>query len=146
MSAFIPGFLLCLSLIVAIGSQNAFVLKQGLKNEHIFWICLVCSLFDAIIIGFGVFGFGYIIKSIPWALVGIKYIGAAFLVVYGLTHLKSALKGGQALDAQADSDKKPLLKTLLILCALNMVKSTCIFRCCFLNWFNMQPNIMDREL
>ena len=46
-SAFIPGFLLGFSLIVAIGAQNAFVLRQGLRKEHVFWVCLICALSDA---------------------------------------------------------------------------------------------------
>lgn len=107
-AAFIAGFLLCLSLIVAIGSQNAFVLKQGLKEEHIFWVCLQCALSDALIIAIGVFGFGSIIENFPWALVAIKYIGSAFLIVYGLMHLRSAIKGGQSLITEADAQKSSL--------------------------------------
>jgi L-lysine exporter family protein LysE/ArgO len=117
-AAFISGFLLCLSLIVAIGSQNAFVLKQGLKQEHVFWICLQCSLSDAIIIAIGVFGFGAIIREWEWALLAIKYVGAIFLIVYGLLHLKSAIKGGQALITSADAQKSSLKKVLLITAAL----------------------------
>ncbi len=120
-AAFIAGFLLCLSLIVAIGSQNAFVLKQGLKEEHIFWVCLQCALSDALIIAIGVFGFGSIIENFPWALVAIKYIGSAFLIVYGLMHLRSAIKGGQSLITEADTQKSSLKKVLLITAALTFL-------------------------
>jgi len=64
-TAYIPGFLLGLSLIMAIGAQNAFVLRQGLRQEHIFAVCLVCALSDAILISAGVAGFGL--------AVGVKY-------------------------------------------------------------------------
>ena len=53
-TAYIPGFLLGLSLIMAIGAQNAFVLRQGLRQEHVFAVCLTCALSDAILIGAGV--------------------------------------------------------------------------------------------
>lgn len=120
-AAFIAGFLLCLSLIVAIGSQNAFVLKQGLKEEHIFWVCLQCALSDALIIAIGVFGFGSIIENFPWALIAIKYIGSAFLIVYGFMHLRSAIKGGQSLITEADVQKSSLKKVLLITAALTFL-------------------------
>lgn len=57
-SAFLPGFFLSLSLILAIGAQNAFVLRQGLRQEHVFAVCLVCAVSDAILIAAGVAGFG----------------------------------------------------------------------------------------
>lgn len=117
-TAFIAGFLLCLSLIVAIGSQNAFIIKQGLRKEHTFWISFLCTIFDMIIIGFGIFGFGQIILTFPWALKAIQYIGAAFLFVYGLLHLKSAIQGGQSLQTEGEQKKTSLKKALLMTCAL----------------------------
>lgn len=63
MPTYFAGFTLGLSLILAIGSQNAFVLKQGLKNQHVFAICLVCAISDALLISFGVTGFGAIVKQ-----------------------------------------------------------------------------------
>ena len=58
MTAYISGFALGLSLILAIGAQNAFVLKQGLKKQHVFLVCSLCAVSDAILITFGVMGFG----------------------------------------------------------------------------------------
>ncbi len=63
LSTALQGFLVSIGLIIAIGAQNAFVLKQGLKQEHIFWICLICAMSDAILIFAGVFGFGQVVQS-----------------------------------------------------------------------------------
>ena len=56
MTAFFPGFALGLTLILAIGAQNAFVLRQGLRLQHVFWVCLTCALSDAVLIAAGVAG------------------------------------------------------------------------------------------
>ena len=58
MAAFIAGFLLCIGLIVAIGAQNAFVLRQAIRGEHVLLVCLACALSDAVLISIGVAGFG----------------------------------------------------------------------------------------
>lgn len=131
-TAFISGFLLCMSLIVAIGSQNTFIIKQGLKKEHTFWISFLCTIFDMIIIGVGTFGFGHIILSLPWALKAMQYIGSAFLLVYGLLHLKSAIKGGQSLQANKDNQKTSLKKAVLIVCALTWLNPHVYIDCVFI--------------
>jgi len=117
MSAFAPGFLLSLSLIVAIGAQNAFVLRQGLRREHVFWVCLTCGVSDAILIGAGVAGFGALAEAVPWFETVMRYGGAAFLIVYGWRNAQSAWQGGNALEA-ADQVPSSLKRTLLILLAL----------------------------
>ena len=63
MSAFWSGFFTSLSLILAIGAQNAFVLKQGIKKEHVFAVCLICALGDALLIFAGVFGFAKVLQK-----------------------------------------------------------------------------------
>lgn len=93
-SAFLPGFLLGLSLIVAIGAQNAFVLRQGLRREHVLGVCLTCALSDAVLIAAGVAGFGEAAQWAPWLEPVMRHAGAAFLVVYGLRSLRAALRGG----------------------------------------------------
>ena len=65
MHAFLSGFSLGFSLILAIGAQNAFVLKHGIRKEHVFVICFVCALSDAILIFAGVSGFGYLVGQFP---------------------------------------------------------------------------------
>ena len=114
MSAFVPGFLLSLSLIVAIGAQNAFVLRQGLRREHVFWVCLTCGVSDAILIAAGVAGFGALAKAVPWFETVMRYGGAAFLIVYGAMNARSAWRGGNTLEA-ARADPKPLGRTLAVL-------------------------------
>ena len=111
------GFLMGLSLIVAIGAQNAFVLKQGLKQQHIFAICLCCALSDAILILAGVLGFSKLVLLHSHWLNMAKYLGALFLIGYGAQHAYSALKGGQALHLN-DEQPVSLKKNLLIVLAL----------------------------
>lgn len=90
-NALFSGFLLGLSLIVAIGAQNAFVLRQGLRREHVFWVCLACALSDAALITIGVAGFGVVGVAIPWIEPAMRYGGALFLALYGLRSFRAAL-------------------------------------------------------
>ena len=99
MQAYLAGFGLGLSLIVAIGAQNAFVLRQGLRREHVFWICLVCSLSDALLIGAGVAGFGALTARVVWLEPVMTWGGAAFLLVYGAMAFRNAWRGGEVLEA-----------------------------------------------
>jgi L-lysine exporter family protein LysE/ArgO len=90
MSAILAGFSLGLSLILAIGAQNAFVLKQGLKKEHVFVSCFICALSDAVLISAGVFGFGALVTAYPQIETFARYGGAIFLLFYGLSSFYSA--------------------------------------------------------
>jgi len=103
--AFIPGFLLGLSLIIAIGAQNAFVLRQGLRREHVFAICAVCAGSDALLIAAGVAGFGALVKAVPWLAPVMRYGGAAFLFAYALRSLWSAWRHQGALDPAGDAPR-----------------------------------------
>lgn len=91
-SAFLPGFFLSLSLVLAIGAQNAFVLRQGLRQEHVFAVCLVCAVSDAILIAAGVAGFGLASHALPWLEPVLRYGGALFLLAYAARSLRSALR------------------------------------------------------
>ncbi len=113
---FLPGFLLGLSLIVAIGAQNAFVLRQGLLGAHVFPVCLACALSDAMLICVGVFGLSAISEAIPMVVPVLRYAGAAFLFVYGFRAARAAWAGGGALKAQGDA--AGLKRTLAICLAL----------------------------
>lgn len=90
MNTFFFGFSLGFSLILAIGAQNAFVLKQGLKGEHVFWICLICALSDAVLILIGISGFHLLVSRLPWLVATAQYGGALFLLIYGLLSFRSA--------------------------------------------------------
>lgn len=98
-ASFLPGFALGMSLILAIGAQNAFILRQGLRREHVFWICLTCALSDAVLIAAGVFGFGALAEAAPWFGPLMRWGGAAFLFWYGLASLRAAWRGGETLRA-----------------------------------------------
>ena len=104
-TAFIAGFLLGLSLILAIGAQNAFVLRQGLRREHVFAVALVCALSDAVLIAGGVAGFGALVTAAPWLAPVMRFGGAAFLLFYGLKSLWAAWRHPGALDPAADQGK-----------------------------------------
>jgi L-lysine exporter family protein LysE/ArgO len=104
-TAFVPGFLLGLSLIVAIGAQNAFVLRQGLRREHVFAVCLVCALSDAALIAAGVAGFGALIAAVPWLAPVMRFGGAAFLFAYAVRSLWSAWRNPGTLNPSADVRK-----------------------------------------
>ena len=97
MNTFIYGFSLGFSLILAIGAQNAFVLKQGLKGEHVFLISLICALSDAALILIGVSGFHLLVSSFPELVKISRFGGAIFLFVYGLLSFRSAWQSKHAL-------------------------------------------------
>jgi L-lysine exporter family protein LysE/ArgO len=97
MDALLFGFSLGFSLILAIGAQNAFVLKQGLKGEHVFLVCLICAASDAILILVGVSGFHVLVASFPSLVTIARFGGAAFLLVYGLLSFYNAIRLDQGL-------------------------------------------------
>lgn len=80
----ISGLATGLSLIVAIGAQNAFVLRQGLRRAHVGAVVTVCTLSDYALIVAGIAGLGTVIKYAPWALLAVRWLGVAFLIWYGL--------------------------------------------------------------
>lgn len=102
MSSVLSGFALGLSLILAIGAQNAFVLRQGLRRAHVLPVVLACAVSDALLITAGVAGFGWLVEAAPWIAPVFTFGGAAFLVAYGGISLRSAWRGGQALEAADD--------------------------------------------
>lgn len=117
MQAYLAGLFFGLSLIVAIGAQNAFVLRQGLMRRHVFAVCLFCALSDAILIAVGVAGAGVISARYPWFLELMRWGGAAFLLVYGWRAFSAAITGSGALTAAA-GDERGLGATMLVIAAL----------------------------
>ena len=88
------GFGTGLALIVAIGSQNAFVLRQGIRGEHVTAVVLVCSISDALLIAAGIAGIGALIEANPVVVEVARYAGAAFLVGYGAMAARRAIHPG----------------------------------------------------
>jgi L-lysine exporter family protein LysE/ArgO len=101
LTAALSGFVTGLSLIVAIGAQNAFVLRQGLRRRHVLLVVAVCALSDLVLILAGVAGIGTVVERAPGVLVVVRWFGAAFLLGYGLLAARRALRGGH-LEAAAD--------------------------------------------
>ena len=95
--ALISGYLVAISLIAAIGAQNAFVLRQGIRREHVGWVVFVCAASDAVLIAAGVAGFGAVSQSVPWLGDAMLWAGVAFLLVYGALRFRAAWQGGEAL-------------------------------------------------
>ena len=85
-----------LSLIVAIGAQNAFVLRQGVQRSHVLLVVAVCALSDVVLIALGVAGVGALIELAPGVLEVVRWAGAAFLLAYGLMAALRAVRGTQA--------------------------------------------------
>lgn len=121
LTSFLPGFALSLTLILAIGAQNAFVLRQGLRQEHVFWCCLTCAVSDALLIAAGVAGFGTLAEAVPWFEPVMRYGGAAFLIWYGARNAMSAWRGGSVLvvGGQSAGNLRRTILTLLALTWLN---------------------------
>lgn len=95
MSILLAGFLLGLSLIIAIGPQNAYIIKMGVKRDHISAIILACLLSDVILINAGVGGMGVLVEKFPTGLVIMKYLGAAYLLYFGFSCFRDAFKKEQ---------------------------------------------------
>ena len=120
MIALIPGFLTGLSLIVAIGAQNAYVIRQGLLRSHVPLVVAVCSISDALLIYLGTGGLGRIVQSNPDLLALIRWFGVCYLTWFGIKSLRSAFKENQLLaKGQAESSWKTILASVLALTYLN---------------------------
>lgn len=95
----LAGLGLGLSLIVAIGAQNVFVLRQGIRREHVLPV-VICALSDALLIVAGVAGLGFLVSAAPWLVVAARWAGAAFLVGCGVLAARRAWRGGEGLRAE----------------------------------------------
>lgn len=112
LSSTLAGLGLGLSLIVAIGAQNVFVLRQGIRREHVFAVAAVCAVSDAVLILAGVSGIGAVLTAVPWLVDVVRWAGAAFLAGYAVLAAKRAIRpSGATLGAvpqtAAPSDGTP---------------------------------------
>ncbi|MDQ1124673.1 LysE/ArgO family amino acid transporter [Microbacterium trichothecenolyticum] len=104
----LAGLGLGFSLIVAIGAQNLFVLRQGIRREHLVAVVAVCALSDAVLIVLGVSGVGIVLQAIPWLIVVVRWAGAAFLIGYGLLAARRAVRpSGATLRVDVDTPASP---------------------------------------
>lgn len=99
-TSYLAGLGLMLSLIVAIGAQNLFVLRQGLRREHVGLVVAICAVSDAVLTVAGIAGMGAVVSSHPVLVTAVRWAGAAFLLVYGLLAARRAWRP-QGLEADA---------------------------------------------
>ncbi len=118
--AFASGFATSAALIVAIGAQNAFVLRQGLARRHVLPVVLVCALSDALLISLGVAGLGRWVQAQPALLALTRWGGAAFLIAYGALAARRALAPhALSLQGAALGDRRAALAACLAFTYLN---------------------------
>ncbi len=120
MFAIIPGLLAGLSLIIAIGAQNAFVIRQGLTKKFVLLTVLICAFSDALLIALGASGLGALIKSNKNVLEFVRWFGVVYLLWFAFKSAKSALKKEVLNSAgEASADRKSVILTVLALTFLN---------------------------
>ncbi|AEV88513.1 amino acid transporter [Actinoplanes sp. SE50] len=117
----VAGFAASAVLIIAIGAQNAFVLRQGLRREHVLPIVLTCALSDVLLISAGIAGLGAIIAAQPRLVSAIRWIGAIFLLAYAVLAARRALRPTGSLDptGRAPATLRATLLTCLAFTYLN---------------------------
>ncbi|EXI61797.1 LysE family transporter [Mannheimia granulomatis] len=120
MDIFIQGFVVCFGLIVSIGAQNAFLLKQGILKQHVFWIASLCFLGDVLLMTVGVLGLGMIISELPILSLIISLLGALFLLTYGSRSFISVFKSTDYLTASGETATS-LQKALMITFAITFL-------------------------
>ena len=121
MNASLEGLLTGLSLIIAIGAQNAYVLRQGLRRSHVGAVVTVCTVSDFVLIVAGVAGIGVIVQHAGWALQAVRWFGVAFLAWYGLTSAWRARRPASSLSAaRGETSNKPaVIRSVVALTWLN---------------------------
>jgi len=118
--AIIPGLLAGLSLIIAIGAQNAFVIRQGLTKKFVLLTVLICAISDALLIALGASGLGALIKTNKNVLEFVRWFGVVYLLWFAFKSAKSALKKEILSSAgEASADRKSVILTILALTFLN---------------------------
>lgn len=114
MIALLPGLLTGLSLIIAIGAQNAFVIRQGLSRSHVLLVVLICAASDAFLIFLGTGGLGTLIQSKPDLLEFIRWFGVLYLTWFGIKSVRSVLTN-QSLEVSAGSSSSKKSAVLSVL-------------------------------
>lgn len=125
-SVFVHGLVLSLGLIVAIGAQNAFVLRQGLRREHVGSVVLFCALADAVLIAAGVMGMAQALGARPGLARVLALAGAVFLVAYGWQALRRAQQSHQ-LRASAAGAGLSLAGAIAQAGGIHVAQSPCVF-------------------
>ncbi|MFD8307729.1 LysE/ArgO family amino acid transporter [Streptomyces sp. NPDC059690] len=121
LTAAAAGFGTGLSLIVAIGAQNAFVLRQGIRRDAVLAVVGICALSDAVLIALGVGGVGAVVVAYPQALTAVGWVGGAFLLCYGALAARRVFRPQGALrtEGEATGSRRRAVLTCLALTWLN---------------------------
>jgi L-lysine exporter family protein LysE/ArgO len=120
MIAFTSGIASGLALIIAIGAQNAFVIRQGLQRQHVLIVVLLCAISDALLIAAGTAGLGTVIESAPQALEIVRWFGVSYLAFFGIKSVRSAFRHNSlTLEQGAVVSRKRTVFTVLGLTFLN---------------------------
>ncbi|GLP65310.1 amino acid transporter [Streptomyces sp. TUS-ST3] len=122
LSAAAAGFGTGLSLIVAIGAQNAFVLRQGIRRDAVLAVVGICALSDALLIALGVGGVGAVVVAWPGALTLVGWIGGGFLLCYGVLAARRVLRPGESglrAEGEAAGSRRRAVLTCLAMTWLN---------------------------
>lgn len=117
----LKGAMIATGLIVAIGAQNAFVLKQGLARHHIFWVALICFLCDAVLMSAGVLGLGTLINTSTTATCSLALLGAVFLFWYGVKAFRSAYQATSYLEAASNANTASLAAVITTTLAMTLL-------------------------
>jgi L-lysine exporter family protein LysE/ArgO len=121
LSSFLTGFFLGFSLIVAIGAQNTFVLRQGILDQHVFYVALFCAISDALLISIGVTGISFFFDNFISQNSNILFgLSAVWLSGYGIIKLKSAFKSNKSIEVEAFK-LKGLIPTISVAAALTFL-------------------------
>jgi L-lysine exporter family protein LysE/ArgO len=120
LSSFLSGAGLGASLIIAIGAQNAYVLRQGLKRRHVGLVVAICAAIDVLLIGLGIGGMGALIARAPFLLEVIRWAGAIFVFLYGVRAFLAAWKGPGHLNA-SDAETQTALGAATTVLALSLL-------------------------
>lgn len=139
LTSILAGFGLGLSLIIAIGAQNLFVLRQGIRREHLLAVALVCAVSDAALIVLGVSGIALVLTAVPWLIEAVRWAGALFLVAYGLLAARRAWRPApQALEVvgtETDAAPGPSV-TAPTAVATRSTLAPVVLTCLALTWLN----------
>lgn len=120
MEYFIQGLIVCFGLIVSIGAQNAFLLKQGILKQHVFPVAFICFLGDVFLMTVGVLGLGELISQLPIVSLVIAVLGAVFLFTYGSQSFLSMFRASGALT-QSTGGTSNLKRTLMVAIAITFL-------------------------
>ncbi len=132
---YLAGLGLAFSLIVAIGAQNVFVLRQGLRREHVGIVVLICAASDAVLVAVGVAGMGAAVAAAPLLVSVVRWAGAGFLLAYAILAARRALApGGERLEAsEHDAPARPASSART---AVATSTRTVVVTCLALTWLN----------